>query len=266
MAKPKPTSTDTSDRIRAAILVVFDSHTRKFGYFAPDHEESCEEFTYSTAYEATEAAMEYAETAWDADFNSLDLTIEGGDADLELLPPNIRIITGPAYRKWLNGHLYEMSESELDERIAHDIVASTRADEDFAERWAVPIGQAIEAATLLHKLLYPDRKRGSNAPTQGQFLDNKFASLDKSTRQRNHSAFLIVADTEWPQMNAGYVGTKTGLARIFDAARQFRGKPPTPPRTPVRDRYRILVEKVREGNMEAARKTVNAFEQEDIAK
>jgi hypothetical protein len=64
-------------------------------------------------------------------------------------------------------------------------------------------------------------------------------------------------------MDAGYLGSKTGLARIFDAARQFRGTGAQQRRTPVRERYRILVKTVRQGSDAAAQAVVDSFEKED---
>jgi hypothetical protein len=264
MARHKSSATKPGERIQAVIKVIFDPETRLFGYYNPETDSSAP-FEYPSAHEATDSALSFADDIW-GDGKTLDpnvdLTIEGGDWDGHL-PDHTRIIAGPSDRRWLNGHLYVLSEDELRERVIDGVARWKAADN--AERHAVPIGQAVDAAVKLYKWLYPNRKRLSNQPTQTQFLDTLFSTIEKSSRQRHHSAFLLVASADWPAMDKGYTGSKTGLARIFDAARQFR-KPTTQRRpTPLRERYRILSQTVRQGSYAAAQVVVDGFDREDDA-
>jgi hypothetical protein len=248
----------------ALIRVVFDPESRRFGYFAPEFENACTEFKYATAHEATSEALYFAETAWSdggrlADV-PIDLTIDGGDS-LDA-PPNVRCVDSGDYRLWLNAHLYSYDENELRGRIVEDVEQAMAAQRELAARWEVPLGQSVEAARLLYKRLYPNRRRGSNDPTLGQFLDGLFP-VDQTTRDRWYKAYLIVASPDWPAMLTSYTGKRRGIAGIFDAARHFAGKPARPKRTPTRDRYVELRNAIDADDLQAARAAAKRHDDED---
>jgi hypothetical protein len=261
-ADPDP----NAERVAVTLKIVFDSTIRRFGFYDTVNESLSDVvYEYPSVHEATDAALVYADETWGDGQRldpNIDLTIEGGDWDGHI-PANTTIIEGPAFRNCISGHLYELDEDELRRQIVDDIRGSKSAHNDMAMRHDLPIGQAVEAAMRLYKKLYHDRKRGSNAPTQGQFLDSIFDGIERRTRERNLKAFLIVASPEWPAMDSGYTGSKVGLERIFAAAEQFSGKSPKATRTPLKTRYQTLRDAVLARDYGNAEQAIGQFDRED---
>jgi hypothetical protein len=142
MARHKSSATKPGERIQAVIKVIFDPETQLFGYYNPKIDDSAP-FEYATAHEATDSALCLADDIWgDGQTRdpNVDLTIEGGDWYAPL-PDHTRIIAGPKDRRWLNGHVYAMTEDELRERVIDGVARWKAADNNLAERHAVPIGQ-----------------------------------------------------------------------------------------------------------------------------
>jgi hypothetical protein len=265
-ADPSGHADPNAERIAVTLHIVFNSDIRQFGYYdAAKQSPDDILYEYPTAHDATDAALVHGdEMRGDGQrlASNVDLTIEGGDWD-EHLPPNTTVEAGPAFRNWFSSHLYELTEDELRKQVADDIEVAKAAYNSAAGRHDLPLGQAVEAAIHLHKKLYPDRTPRSNTPTQTQFLDVMFGGIDRRTRDRNYKAFLIVASQDWPTMDAGYAGPKVGLERIFAAAEQFGGRPPRPPRTPLKTRYQTLRDAFLNDDRNAGLEAIKQYEQED---
>ena len=117
-----------------------------------------------------------------------------------------------------------MSMDELATRIIDELAAAKDHQEILTARYEVPLGQAVDAARRLYEKEYGKRQRKSNKPRLVDSLNNMFDEIDRHTRDRNYSAFLIVAPEEWPEMDTHYSGTRAGRERIFDAAREFHAR------------------------------------------
>jgi hypothetical protein len=108
---------------------------------------------------------------------------------------------------------------------------------------------------VLYTRMYGKRRRGSNAPTMAAFLGDMFKGIDERTRQRHHKA---------------YPGAKRGMERIFDAARQWIGRPTKKRETVSRARYDRLLNRFELVRDLATRKSIDdvrlafaEFDQED---
>jgi hypothetical protein len=150
---------------------------------------------------------------------------------------SLKFEAGPRYRNWFNGDVYEMKQEELAQEARKTIEKLTEATDVLTERHSVPLGQIIDAATVLYEKLYGKWRRGSNAPTMTKFLDEMFQGMDVRTRQRHHKAYLFITCDDWPAVDKAYTGTKRGLERIFDAARRWSGRPAKKRTTVSRKQY-----------------------------
>ena len=267
----KPKSDDApagAERPKLTLRIVFDSQSRMFGYYDPTDETHCESYSWPTAHEATDSALQYADEmcADDGGSDGVDLVIEGGDWGIKT-KANVRIVEDQGLRRWFNGHLYEMDLDELTKAVTDEIADAKEQQEVLTARCEIPIGQCVDAARKLHQQLYGKRKRGSNAPALNAFLNEMFDGMDRRTRDRNHNAFLHIASDEWPEMDAQYKGTRTGLERIFAAAKEFHAanKPTVvkPKRTPLKRRYNDLLEAALDNDAKRSRDLANQFTQED---
>ena len=257
-----------AERPRLTLRIVFDFKSRKFGYYDVDAETHCESFESETAHEATDNALQYADEVCtdDGGLDAVDLVIEGGDW-LAPTKPNVRIIESQGLRRHFNGHLYSMSMDELAKRIIDDWAAAKDHQEILTAKYEVPLGQAVDAVRRLYEEKYGKRQRKSNKPRLGDFLNNMFDGIDRRTRDRNYSAFLIVAAAEWPEMDSQYSGTRAGMERIFDAAREYyaRARPVVqkPRRTPRAKRYKELMAAALDNDAQRSRDLANQFNDED---
>jgi hypothetical protein len=197
---------------------------------------------FATASEATEACLTYIDEYCSSigGIDAADITLGGGDLENIANYPNMKFEAGPPYRNWFDGNVYNMEQEELAREAQDAIERLMQAADASTARHSVPLGQLIDAATCLHQKLYPKR-RGTDAPNLTQFLDGMFKNIDSRTRQRHRKAYCIVASDDWPAMDKAYPGTKRGLERILDAAKQFAGRPATRRATVSRKQYDRLL-------------------------
>jgi len=253
------------DRQSITVTIVIDSQ-HMFNYendfdFIPDG-------GYETAESATDAALCDIEQRFGS-VDAVDVTIIGGVWDTRGNYPTVKFIEGPSFRDGLDGGVYALGLDELQGRVEDAIKEAEDNSYMLTAHHEVPLGQLVDAAVRLHQEMYPKRKKRDNTPTLGQFLDRMFDDLvgDERTRQRHHKAFLIVVSSDWPAMDDEYTGEKTGLARVFDAAKQFanKGKTPKRKRTPIVERYKMLREIImeEEPNIRTMRAWVEGFDDED---
>jgi hypothetical protein len=198
---------------------------------------------FATAHAATDACLTHIDQYCSSigGLDAAEVTLAGSDWDHCENYPSVKFEAGPRYRNWLSGDVYEMKRDELAQEAGKAIEELTEATDAITAQHSVPMGQRIDAAIVLYKNLYGKWRRGSNAPTMTKFLDEMFQGMDARTRQRHHKAYLFVACDDWPAMDKAYTGTKRGLDRIFDAARQWAGRPAKNRTTVSRKQYDRLL-------------------------
>ena len=77
------------------------------------------------------------------------MTLAGGDWDHCENYPSVKFEAGPPYRNWLSGDVYEMKQEELAQEAGKAIQQLIEATDALAARHGVPMGQRIDAATVL---------------------------------------------------------------------------------------------------------------------
>jgi hypothetical protein len=272
--RPRANKTSDGERESVAAQIIFDSATRMFFYtikFESDDDPD-KSGPFPTAHTATDACLTHIDQYCSSigGIDAADVTLTSGDWERFENYPHVRFEAGPRYRNWLSGNIYDMNQKELAQEAANAIEKLTEATETITARHSVPMGQRIDAATVLYEKLYGKWRRGSNAPTMTMFLDEMFQGMEARTRQRHHKAYLLVVCDDWPSMDAAYRGTKRGLERIFDAARQWIGRPTKKRETVSRARYDRLLNRFELVRDLATRKSIDdvrlafaEFDQED---
>jgi hypothetical protein len=243
--RPRANKTGDGERESVAAQIIFDSATRMFFYtikFESDDDPD-KSGPFPTAHAATDACLTHIDQYCDSigGIDAADATITGCDWQHFENYPSVKFVAGPRYRNWLSGDVYDMQQEELAQEALKAIEKLADATDAITARHSVPVGQLIDAATVLYTRMYGKRRRGSNAPTMTTFLGDMFKNIDERTRQRHHKAYLIVASDDWPAMDKAYTGAKRGMERIFDAAKQWAGRPTKKRNTVSRKQYDRLL-------------------------
>jgi hypothetical protein len=272
--QPRADEANETERERVTAEIIFDSAAHMFFFvikFESD-DDTDKAGPFPTAHAATDGCLtridEYCESIGGID--AAEVTITGGDWQHFENYPSVKFEAGPRYRNWFSGDVYELKQEELAQEARKAIEKLTDATDAITARHSVPMGQRIDAATVLYTRMYGKRRRGSNAPTMTKFLDDMFKGIDERTRQRHHKAYLIVASDDWPSTDAAYCGTKLGLERILDAGKQWAGRPTKPRATVNRKQFNRLLNRIELVRDIAAHRTIEdvraafaQFDQED---
>jgi hypothetical protein len=138
---------------------------------------------FATAHAATDACLTYIDEYCSSigGLDAADLTLLDGDFENFANYPHLKFEAGPRYRNWFNGDVYNMGQEELAQEAQDAIERLMQATDASTARHSVPLGQLIDAATLLHKKLYPKR-RVTDSPNLTQFLAGMFKKVDSGTR------------------------------------------------------------------------------------
>jgi hypothetical protein len=272
--RPRADEGNDTERERVTAEIIFDSATRMFFYtikFESDDDPD-KSGLFPTANAATDACLTHIDQYCSSigGIDAADVTLTSGDWERFENYPHVRFEAGPRYRNWLSGNVYQMQQEELAREAANAIEKLTEATETITARHSVPMGQRIDAATVLYEKLYGKWRRGSNAPTMTMFLNKMFQGMEARTRQRHHKAYLLVVCDDWPAMDSGYSGTKRGLERILDAGKQWAGRP-TKPRDAVSrkqfdrllNRFELVRDLATHKTIDDVRDAFAQFDQED---
>jgi hypothetical protein len=272
--QPRADEANETERERVTAEIIFDSATHLFFFvikFESDDDPN-KSGPFPTAHAATDACLTHIDEYFSSidGIDAADVALDGADWDHFENYPSVKFVAGPRYRNWLTGNVYEIQQEELAREAANAIEKLTEDTETITARHNVPLGQLIDAATVLYTRMYGKRRRGSNAPTMAAFLGDMFKGIDERTRQRHHKAYLIVASDDWPAMDKAYTGAKRGMERIFDAAKQWTGRLTKKRNTVSRkqydrllDRFELLRDVAIHAGIDEVRDTIAGFDRED---
>ena len=125
------------------------------------------------------------------------------------------------------------------------------------------MGQLVKFLYVSYKFEYPRRRRGSNAPSQSQYLE-QHAGKSANWLRKCYKAYLIVTSKAWDETYAPRWDGKGGIAGIIKTTKV----PSAPrPRRPRRNsaRQQELMQAVWEKDWKQAEKLINKWTNPETA-